>query len=88
MVYKAAIEVLSETTQLAEEPARTVGLYYAGGRLASTTYPGGTEASYQYNPVGATTAKVYENGLSALYRCDAAQRLSCSVPESDGEDWK
>jgi RHS repeat-associated protein len=32
-------------------------------------------ASYEYNPVGATTAKTYENGLSALYRYDAAQRL-------------
>lgn len=39
------------------------------------SHDGGSVASYQYNPVGATTAKTYENGLSALYRYDAAQRL-------------
>ena len=32
-------------------------------------------ASYEYNPVGATTAKTYENGLSVLYSYDSAQRL-------------
>ncbi len=45
------------------------------GQIADIALDGGSVASYQYNPVGATTAKTYENGLSALYRYDAAARL-------------
>jgi len=91
---------------------RLTSTNYPGGNVATQTYTprgqiagigldGGTVASYEYNPVGATTAKNIEpllvgtsgedcrrqpagqhererrsqNGLTALYRYDAAQRL-------------
>ena len=44
-------------------------------QISAISLDGGTVASYEYNPVGATTAKSLENGLSALYRYDAAHRL-------------
>jgi YD repeat-containing protein len=49
----AANQVLSETTQLTAQPARTVGYAYdAAGRLASTTYPGGNAVTQNYTPRG------------------------------------
>lgn len=49
--------------------------YTPRGQIAGIGLDGGTVASYEYNRVVATTAKTYENGLSALYSHDAAQRL-------------
>jgi RHS repeat-associated protein len=91
---------------------RLTKMTYPGGNVVAQTYTprgqiagigldGGTVASYEYNPVGATTAKNIEpllvgtsgedcrrqpagrhererrsqNGMTALYRYDAAQRL-------------
>jgi RHS repeat-associated protein len=51
--YNAANQVLSETTQVTDQPARTVDYAYdAAGRLASTTYPGGNVATQTYTPRG------------------------------------
>ncbi len=49
--------------------------YTPRGQIAGIALDGRSVASNEYNPVGATTAKVLENGLTALYRYDAAQRL-------------
>jgi RHS repeat-associated protein len=51
--YNAANQVLSETSQLTGQLARTVGYAYdAAGRLASTTYPGGNVVAQTYTPRG------------------------------------
>jgi len=51
--YNPANQILSETTQLTGQPARTVGYAYdAGGRLAATTYPEGNVVTQTYTPRG------------------------------------
>jgi YD repeat-containing protein len=54
--YNAANQVLSETTQLTAQHALTVGFAYdAGGRLASTTYPGGNVVAQSSTPLFSPT---------------------------------
>lgn len=66
--YNAANQVLSETTQLTGQPARTVGYAYdAAGRLASTTYPGGNVATQTYTPRGQIAGIDLDGGTVASY---------------------
>jgi RHS repeat-associated protein len=67
--YNAANQVLSETTQLTAQPARTVGYAYdAAGRLASTTYPGGNVVAQTYTPRGQIAGIGLDGGTVASYQ--------------------
>ena len=66
--YNAANQVLSETTQLTGQPARTVGYAYdAAGRLASTTYPGGNVVAQTYTPRAQIAGIGLDGGTVASY---------------------
>jgi len=65
--YNAANQVLSETTQLTGEPARTVGYTYdAAGHLASTTYPDGNVVAQTYTPRGQIAGIGLDGGTARL----------------------
>jgi RHS repeat-associated protein len=66
--YNAANQVLSETSQLTGQLARTVGYAYDGaGRLASTTYPGGNVVAQTYTPRGQIAGIGLDGGTVASY---------------------
>lgn len=66
--YNAANQVLSETTQVTGQPARTVGYGYdAGGRLATITYPGGNVVTHNFTPRGQIAGIALDGGTVASY---------------------
>ena len=67
--YNPANQILSETTQLTGQPARTVGYAYdAGGRLAATTYPEGNVVTQTYTPRGQIADIALDGGSVASYQ--------------------
>ncbi|MDE7062632.1 MAG: hypothetical protein K2O73_05225, partial [Lachnospiraceae bacterium] len=51
-------------------------MYAPGGRLIKTTYPDGTEETYDYDPSGRVAEKKTRNGQTVTYRYDLIGRLT------------
>jgi RHS repeat-associated protein len=81
--YNPANQILSETTQLSGQPARTVGYGYdAGGRLAATTYPDGNVVTQTYTPRGQIAGIALDGGSVASYEYNSVGATTAKTYEN------